>query len=443
MSPPFTHNAHHCYADSIGAAGQTPSSLRPDIEKATAKLDAIRSALGKDAIYDCVAAALWRDDLPELERIAADYRARFDDVILIGIGGSALSARALAAIAKPGSARALVAIAKPGACRLHVLANLQPDRLEGLLGAVDPARTGVIAISKSGSTVEVLAQLVIVLANLAAKIGRDAVSKRVTAIAVPGESALRRMAQTWRFPVLDHPAAVAGRYSVLTLVGMLPALILGLDVGAIRRGAAAVMEQVTGTVAPASEGAALMTAFYRADMPISVLLPYDERLSWFSRWYAQLWAESLGKSGMGMTPVTALGPIDQHSQLQLYLDGPADKVFTVLVTDFEGQGLRVAADQIDGIDALSYLRDRTIGDIVSASARATVETLVAHQRPVRVIALPTLNEEVMGGLFMHFILETILTADLWGVDPFDQPAVDEGKVRARDYLRRGRVAFET
>ncbi|MDA0367881.1 MAG: glucose-6-phosphate isomerase [Proteobacteria bacterium] len=431
MSPPFTHSAHHCYADSIGAAGQTPSSLTPDIEKATAKLDAIRSALGKDSIYDCVAAALWRDDLSELERIAADYRARFDDVILIGIGGSALSARALAAIAKP------------GACRLHILANLQPGRLESLLGAIDPARTGMIAISKSGSTVEVMAQLVIVLANLAAKIGRDAVSKRVIAIAVPGDSALRRMAQTWRFPVLDHPVAVAGRYSVLTLVGMLPALILGLDVGEIRRGAATVLEQVTGTVAHASEGAALMTAFYRAGMPISVLLPYDERLSWFSRWYAQLWAESLGKSGMGMTPVTALGPIDQHSQLQLYLDGPVDKVFTVLVTDFEGQGLRVAADQIEGIDTLSYLRDRTIGDIVSASARATVETLVAHQRPVRVIALPTLNEEVMGGLFMHFILETILTADLWGVDPFDQPAVDEGKVRARDYLRHGRVAFET
>jgi glucose-6-phosphate isomerase len=427
MRPPFTHHAQHCYAASIGAAGQDPAALAAKWDEAKAALGAICGVLGKDARYDCIAAARWQDDLPELERLAADFRDRFDDVILIGIGGSALGAQALSAIADPAG------------CRLHVLANLQPGRLETLLGAVDPTRTGVILISKSGSTAEVMAQAAMVLSHLAATLGRAAVEGRVVGIAVPGDNPLRRLATAWGFTMLDHPVDVAGRYSVLTLVGMLPALILGLDVRAVRLGAAAVLDDPTSAV---SEGAALMAAFGAQDRPISVLLPYDERLGWLSRWFAQLWAESLGKSGRGTTPVTALGPVDQHSQLQLYLDGPADKVFTVLVTDFAGQGMRVAADQVADIAALSYLADRTIGDIVTASARGTVETLVAHQRPVRVMLLPKLDEAAIGGLFMHFMLETILTAGLWGVDAFDQPAVDEGKVRARDYLRTGRVAFE-
>jgi glucose-6-phosphate isomerase len=143
-----------------------------------------------------------------------------------------------------------------------------------------------------------------------------------------------------------------------------------------------------------------------------------------------------------MTPVIALGPVDQHSQLQLYLDGPADKVFTVLVPESKGTGLVVAADRVSEFDALAYLSGRSIGDIVAASARATVETLVAHKRPVRLLSVPVIDEAAMGALFMHFMLETILTAELLGVDPFDQPAVDEGKVRARDYLKTGRVSLE-
>jgi len=306
-----------------------------------------------------------------------------------------------------------------------------------VLERIDLERTGFLMISKSGSTVEVMAQALIVLPRLEAVVGRSAVAECVLAVAVQGDNPLRTLARSWGFPVLDHPPKVAGRYSVLTLVGMLPALILGLDVAAIRQGAAAVLG-----ASDASEAAALMAGYYRAGRPISVMLAYDEGLRWFTQWYAQLWAESLGKAGLGMTPVTALGPVDQHSQLQLYLDGPADKVFTILVPPAQGTGLTVTPEQVAGIAALDYLGGRSIGDIVAASARATVETLVAHKRPVRVITLPAVDEAAMGGLFMHFMLETILTADLLGVNPFDQPAVDEGKVRARDYLKTGRVALE-
>ncbi len=425
MRLPFSHLTRDCYADSIGDAGVTPDGLAENLGRAAAKLAAIRAAIGADPSVDCVGAALWQDDLTALKRIADDFRGRFDDVVLVGIGGSGLSARALAAVTPV------------GACRLHVMANLQPGRLDAVLGAVDLNRTGFLFISKSGSTVEVMAQALIILPRLEAVVGRGAVADRVRGIAVQGDNPLRVLAECWGFPVSEHPPEVAGRYSVLTLVGMLPALILGLDVTAIRQGAASVL-----AASEVAETAALMAGFYRTGRSISVMLAYDERLSWFTRWYAQLWAESLGKAGTGMTPVTALGPVDQHSQLQLYLDGPADKIFTILVPHSEGTGLEIALDQVTGIDALDYLGGRSVGDIVAASARATVETLVARQRPVRLVVLPIIDEAAMGGLFMHFMLETILTADLLGVDPFDQPAVDAGKVRARDYLRTGRVALD-
>ncbi|MEK9944611.1 MAG: glucose-6-phosphate isomerase [Alphaproteobacteria bacterium] len=425
MRPPILHTTQHCYAESVGSAGLTTSALSQDLEKATNRVAALRGAAGDDATFKCIGAASWEDDLADLSRIADDFRGRFDDVVLLGIGGSGLAAKALAT-ALPGRG-----------CRLHVMANLQPGRLEEVLERVDLERTGFLMISKSGSTVEVMAQALIVLPRLEAVVGRSAVADCVLAVAVQGDNPLRTLARSWGFPVLDHPPKVAGRYSVLTLVGMLPALILGLDVAAIRQGAAAVLG-----ASDASEAAALMAGYYRAGRPISVMLAYDERLRWFTQWYAQLWAESLGKAGLGMTPVTALGPVDQHSQLQLYLDGPADKVFTILVPPAQGTGLTVTPEQVAGIAALDYLGGRSIGDIVAASARATVETLVAHKRPVRVITLPAVDEAAMGGLFMHFMLETILTADLLGVNPFDQPAVDEGKVRARDYLKTGRVALE-
>lgn len=425
MRPPFVHATRHCYADSIGSAGLTSLALVNDLERATVRLETLREAAGDDATFDCIGAAHSEDDLADLKRIAEDFRRRFDDVVLLGIGGSSLAAKALAT-ALPGRG-----------CRLHVMANLQPGRLEEVLERVDLKRTGFLFISKSGSTVEVMAQALVVLPRLEAAIGRPALADRVLGIAVPGDHPLRALALSWGFRVLDHPSTVAGRYSVLTLVGMLPALILGLDVAAIRQGAAVALGG-----SDAAEAAALVAGYYRAGRPISVMLAYDERLRWFTQWYAQLWAESLGKDGRGMTPVTALGPVDQHSQLQLYLDGPADKVFTVLLPPSQGTGLTVAPEQVAGIAALDYLGGRSTGDIVAASARATVETLVAHKRPVRVITLSAVDEAAMGGLFMHFMLETILTADLLGVNPFDQPAVDEGKVRAREYLRTGRVALE-
>ena len=187
---------------------------------------------------------------------------------------------------------------------------------------------------------------------------------------------------------------------------------------------------VTG-IAPAI-GAALSVGLAREKgINITVLMPYVDRLNAFAFWYRQIWAESLGKDGNGTTPAVALGTVDQHSQVQLYLGGPADKLFTFLIQDTAGQG---AALQAGGDKALDYLAGHTMGDLLLAEADATAATTVKAGRPTRIIRVAEVDERTIGALMMHFILETIFAAHLWKIDAFDQPAVEDAKVLARQYL---------
>jgi glucose-6-phosphate isomerase len=215
--------------------------------------------------------------------------------------------------------------------------------------------------------------------------------------------------------------------------------VLGLDIAAIRAGAAAalapVLEERAPRDVPAAVGAALSVAL-AATKPITVLMAYADRLERFTRWYVQLWAESLGKQGKGTTPIGALGPVDQHSQLQLYIAGPRDKLFTIVTVAAAGRGPRIAAD-LAALAGEPDFAGKTMGDLVAAQGRATAETLAKNGCPVRTIHLDTLNERSLGELLMHFMLETIIAAHLLGVDPFDQPAVEEGKVLAKRYLTEG------
>jgi glucose-6-phosphate isomerase len=169
---------------------------------------------------------------------------------------------------------------------------------------------------------------------------------------------------------------------------------------------------------------------------IRVMVAYADRLQRFTKWWVQLWAESLGKNGKGAAPVAALGPVDQHSQLQLWLDGPRDKLFTVITTSVAGMGPRMdkALAERAGEPGLA---DKTVGDLVAAQGRATADTLAKNGRPVRTIHVEQLNERALGALMMHFMLETIIAAHLLGVDPFGQPAVEQGKVLAKQYLADG------
>ena len=266
----------------------------------------------------------------------------------------------------------------------------------------------------------------------------DALTSHALAITEPKDNVLRRLCTRLGVTTLDHDPDIGGRYSVLSNVGLVPALLAGIDVAALRAGAAEVMDAVlaaqTPADAPPALGAALSVALAEHHaVAATVIMPYADRLGHFGLWFRQLWAESLGKDGKGTLPVRALGTVDQHSQLQLYLGGPRDKMFTIITTDVAGTGAIVPPD-LASDPALAYLAGARMGDLLDAEQRATTATLIRNGRPTRLVHVPRLDAKSLGALLMHFMLETIVAAELLGVDAFDQPAVEEGKVLARQYL---------
>jgi glucose-6-phosphate isomerase len=316
--------------------------------------------------------------------------------------------------------------------------NLDPDSYGTLLARLPLKTSRFVAVSKSGGTGETLMQTIAALdAVRAARLDPHDHFLGISEPTRPGKAnGLRDLLSAHQIRMMDHDPGVGGRFSVLTNVGLLPAAVCGLDVGAIRQGAADALAPVLAgkppAEVPAAAGAALAVAL-AASKPIAVMMAYADRLERFTRWYVQLWAESLGKNGKGTTPIGALGPVDQHSQLQLYIAGPRDKLFTVLTASPAGRGPRMTAD-LARLAGEPDFSGKTIGDLVAAQGRATAETLAKNGCPVRAIHLPQVDERHVGELLMHFMLETIVAARLLGVDPFDQPAVEEGKVLAKKYL---------
>jgi len=424
---PYHQDIAHCLSDGDGGR-RVSAALDAALARVEPGLTELRHQHG-DGSLPLLALPARRDDLADLPEIAAAWRARFARVVLCGTGGSSLGAQALAA---------LVPQPQPALC---VPDNLDSDEMQSLLAPATLADTGFLVISKSGGTAETMCQALTAVAAVQAALGPAAAAEHFLMVAEPGDSPLRRLAAAIGAPVLDHDPGIGGRYSVLSLVGLLPVLIIGLDADAVREGAAAALratlDAAAAADAPPALGAALNVALAESGgVTQSVLLAYAQRLGPFTRWYRQLWAESLGKQGLGTTPIDAIGPVDQHSQLQLWLDGPDDKLFSVLTTAVAGRG-PVVAPALAAEVGLDYLAGHSTGDLVAAMQQATIDTLAARGRPVRQFRLQQPDEHSLGALFMHFMLETILAAGLMGVDPFGQPAVEEGKVLARRYLKEG------
>lgn len=376
------------------------------------------------------------DDIAGLPGRAAWLRDGTSDVVFLGTGGSSLGGQTLAQLAGhavPG----VGALRDPP--RLHFMDNLDPLSFAALLERLPLATSRFVAVSKSGGTGETLMQAVTVLGALRrAGLSPARHFLGLTEPAVAGRrNGLRDLLRGHGVDLLEHDPGVGGRFSVLTNVGLLPAAVCGLDVGAVRLGAAEALAPVLDgrppAEVPAAAGAALSIA---AGKPIAVMMAYADRLERFTRWYVQLWAESLGKDGKGTTPIAALGPVDQHSQLQLFIAGPRDKLFTVVTTGTAGRGPPIDPALAAEAGEPGF-GGKTIGDLVAAQGRATAETLARNGCPVRTIHIEILDERALGELLMHFMLETIVSAHLLGVDPFDQPAVEEGKVLAKRYLAEG------
>ena len=424
----------------VGQHGVSDAALTGALARAEKALDWLR-ARHADGGLPLLNLPGTHADLPPLRDAAQKVADRATDIVLLGTGGSSLGGQTLAQLA--GHAVPGVDAFRSGP-RLHFMDNLDPESFAALLERVPLQTTRFVAISKSGGTGETLMQTIAVLSKLQAASLGPRIPDIFLGLSEPSKSGkangLRDLLGTFKVPMLDHHTGVGGRFSVLTNVGLLPAAMLGLDVVAIREGAglalAPVLAKKKAADVPAALGAALSVALAETKgKGISVVMAYADRLERFTRWYVQLWAESLGKDGKGTTPIAALGPVDQHSQLQLFIAGPRDKLFTVITTDRAGLGPRIDKDLAKAAGEPG-LGAKTIGDLVAAQGRATAETLARNGCPVRTIHLPKIDEESLGELLMHFMLETIIAAQLLGVDAFDQPAVEEGKILAKKYLNQ-------
>lgn len=373
------------------------------------------------------------DLLSNLEPVVDQFK-NFDDLFILGTGGSSLGGQTLLCLRDPNNRTP----------RFHFLDNIDPHTFKNSLNKIDPSKTGIIAISKSGNTAETLMQLLVCL-QYWIDLGYEKIIKDCfVVISEPLKNGIRQLATTYNIPCLDHPTNIGGRFAVFTVVGMLPALIAGVDAKEIRNGARDILSSnLAATSAQECQilkGALSHIRLSQDGISQTVIMPYIDRLNTFSLWFRQLWAESLGKKDkannpQGITPIQALGTVDQHSQLQLYLDGPRDKFYTIIALKHFDDISKIALPPVNH-PAVDLFQGKTMGDLMMAEQKATIDTLRRHKCPTRVIELEKLDAKTLGGLMMHYILETLAMAHLLGVNPFDQPAVEEGKILTQQYLSK-------
>lgn len=373
---------------------------------------------------------------------ASRVQGRYTDVVVLGIGGSALGPIALRTALRPSGWNMLSDSARAGFPRLHVLDNVDPATIAALIGRLDHRGTLFIVTSKSGGTAETMSQFLVVHDRIVES-GLEPRDHFVF-ITDPKQGALRPLASELGVPALDIPANVGGRFSVLTPVGTLPAALIGIDVERLLSGAAQMASRCDSSLLVENPAGVYATLQWMADTrlgrSINVLMPYSDPLRDFAAWFVQLWAESLGKhrpdgTSVGQTPLAALGATDQHSQVQLFMEGPKDKVVTFVTVGDRGGDVTIPHG-FSKVKELGYLGGHSLGELIDVEQKATAGALAKRGRPNLTIALDRVDEENVGALIMLLELATAYAGELYGVDAFNQPGVELGKQFAYALLGR-------
>ncbi len=432
-----------CLDGAIGAHGLTRAGLDAWI----ARVDPHIAALKADYASNRLPLLRIAEETADIAAATAALKALSvgaKTILFFGTGGSGLGGQTIAQLAGwniPGGADAKQRT-RP---RTRFYDNLDGGTLASGLANLDLASSRFVVTSKSGGTAETLAQVIAALSAVKAAGLEAQIPKMFLGITepdAPGKSnGLRALFSTLQIPMLEHHTGIGGRFSCLTNVGLMPAIARGLDPLAIRAGAKSVIDAMLAAksasdFAPAVGAATAVALSKERGVSIQVMMPYADRLSRFSAWFVQLWAESLGKGGEGTSPIACLGPLDQHSQLQLFMDGPRNTMMTVLRVASAGTGPFIDPT-LAKLAGAGFMAGRTVGDVVSAQAHAVPAALARAGRPVRTFDLVKLDEKTLGALLMHFMIETILAGRLLGLDPFDQPAVELAKILTKERLANG------
>ncbi len=443
------------YANALAAAVGPAHGLSPaEIRRAQ---PAVKAAVVETERQRRKGAHRYRD-LPEdremlraVKAAARRFRPGMENLVVLGIGGSALGMIALQTALNPPLHNLLPAGKRRGP-RLFVMDNVDPVQFGNLLDLLGPAlkKTLFNVISKSGETAETAAQFLIVRDLLARRLGKKGLARNLVVTTDPESGTLRDLADAEGWFTLPVPPGVGGRFSVLSAVGLFPAAVCGIRVDRLLAGAGAMSTRVAARSVrknPAAMLALLLHAFYTRGKRLHVLFPYAHQLKDLADWYRQLWAESLGKQVdtrgrpvvVGPTPIKALGTTDQHSQVQLYREGPNDKVFILVSADRFDRDVRIP--RVKGTPpSLRYLQGASLAKLMAAERRATELALVASQRPCLSLRFPRIDAHTVGQFIMLWEATTTLMGHLLDINPYDQPAVQLGKDYT--YALMGKPGYE-
>jgi len=448
----------NCLTSRVGSHGLDPDRLAPEADlthAATSLTSQLKESRGKgwERWRDLHRDPMRSQHLQAVRGVADRCRDRFDNMLVLGIGGSALGNIALQSALNPLTWNLLPPSKRSGP-RLFVLDNVDPDLVGPVLELCGKSegglkRTLVNVITKSGETAETAAQFII-LRDMLAKAMGDGHKHNLVAVTDPAKGAMRSICDREGYTTLPVPDGVGGRFSVLSPVGLFSAAMCGIDVEGLLDGAATMDEACARSDLRRNPAAMLATLLIELGATKGktnhVLMPYSNRLYLLADWFRQLWAESLGKvaetetgkAHVGFTPVKALGATDQHSQVQLYRDGPNDKVLGLIEVE-EFQSDTIIPSGL-GVDTLAYLEGATLGGLLRAEKRATEYALVASQRPNFTIRFPRIDAQHVGQFIYLWEMVTAYAGLMLGIDAYDQPAVETGKQATFGLM--GRAGYE-
>ncbi len=435
---PITLDFSNMVMERLGVDGVDPDRLRGDLadrfRAAHEKVESSRRS-GETGFlelpYDTGGVGHAQD-------LADRLQGRFENLVVIGIGGSALGARTLrdALLGPWWNGRSNEE--REGRPRMYILDNVDPDDVLDAIEHLDLRRTLFNVVSKSGSTAETMALYLVVEGLLIEEVGTEKVGEHFVFTTDPQNGALRSIAEAEGIESLPIPENVGGRFSVLSPVGLFPATLAGLDAAGLLAGAARAEEYCRTPVLSENPAGLMATLLHMAHTEsgasIHVMMPYSERLRSFSFWFQQLWAESLGKAHdragnvvhTGPTPLPALGVTDQHAQLQLFIEGPLDKVVIFLALTGSRPDTEIGTHRAS-MPATGYLGGHTLGQLIDAERLATAEALRRSGRANMTFELECLDASTLGELFMLMSVATVYAGALYDVNPLDQPGVELGK----------------
>jgi glucose-6-phosphate isomerase len=432
----------------IGKEGITKGdfdNLKPAAEKAAKIMADKRPAMAwRELPYN------QKEIVVDIFAYVAEMKDEIDAFVVLGIGGSALGPMAVQQALNHPFYNELFRESRKGYPKLYVVDNVDPERLVYLFENIDPTRCLFNVISKSGSTSETMSQFMIIKALLEEKLGKEAARRHIVCTTDKEKGNLIKIAKEENYKYYIVPDGVGGRFSQLCPVGLLPAAFCGIDIVGLLEGAAQMDERCKSPCLyenPAYMFAALHIIALQKGKNITVVMPYADSLKYISDWFAQLWGESLGKHfdldgkvvNVGQTPVKALGVTDQHSQVQLYTEGPFDKIIVLVGVDEYRETITIPKLYED-MPSLGFLGCVTHNDLIKNEQLATEYALTRANRMNMTITLPKVTPQTLGQLLYFFEVATAYAGYLLNIDPFDQPGVEEGKNAT--YALFGRPGYE-